>query len=121
MSRIVHFEIMADKPDDLLSFYNNVFGWESHKWDGPMDYWLVKTGEEGVGINGGVARKQEGFPSVVNIIDVDSVDDFVAKIESAGGTIIIPKMPIPGVGWTAYANDPEGNMFGIMQADASVS
>ena len=121
MSRVVHFEILADNPENVLSFYNDVFGWQSQKWDGPMDYWLVNTGEGEVGINGGVAKKQEGSPSIVNTIDVDSVDDYVSKIESAGGSIPIPKMAIPGVGWIAYGTDPEGNMFGIMQADASAA
>jgi hypothetical protein len=26
-------------------------------------------------------------------------------------------MPIPGVGWLAYAKDTEGNIFGMMQRD----
>ena len=121
MSRVVHFEILADNPDNVLSFYNEVFGWQSQKWDGPMDYWLVNTGENEGGINGGIAKKQEGFPSVVNTVAVASVDDFVGKIESAGGSIAVPKMAIPGVGWMAYGTDPEGNMFGIMQSDESAA
>jgi len=28
-------------------------------------------------------------------------------------------MAIPGVGWLAYCTDPEGNTFGIMQADTA--
>lgn len=39
------------------------------------------------------------------------------KIEAHGGTIVVPKMPIPGVGWLAYAKDTEGSIFGIHQAD----
>jgi predicted enzyme related to lactoylglutathione lyase len=30
-------------------------------------------------------------------------------------------MPVPGVGWLAYAKDPDGNIFGMMQNDASAS
>jgi predicted enzyme related to lactoylglutathione lyase len=37
--------------------------------------------------------------------------------EANGGTIVVPKMPIPGVGWLAYARDTEGSIFGIHQAD----
>ncbi len=29
----------------------------------------------------------------------------------------MPKMPIPNVGWLAYAKDTEGNIFGMMQND----
>jgi predicted enzyme related to lactoylglutathione lyase len=36
---------------------------------------------------------------------------------SLGGTVAVPKMPIQGVGWLAYAKDPDGNIFGLMQPD----
>jgi predicted enzyme related to lactoylglutathione lyase len=29
----------------------------------------------------------------------------------------MPKMAVPGVGWLAYAKDPEGTVFGMMQED----
>jgi uncharacterized protein len=32
---------------------------------------------------------------------------------------VVPKMPIPGVGWVAYFKDTEGHIFGAMQADAT--
>jgi uncharacterized protein len=50
-------------------------------------------------------------------VDVPSVDDAVAKITSLGGTIALPKIAIPGVGWVAYTKDTEGNIFGTMQND----
>ena len=33
--------------------------------------------------------------------------------------IALPRMPIPTVGWLAYAKDTEGNLFGMMQMDAN--
>jgi predicted enzyme related to lactoylglutathione lyase len=53
----------------------------------------------------------------VNTIDVPSVDDYTSKVESKGGTVVVPKMAVPGIGYMAYCTDPEGNMFGIMQSD----
>ena len=41
------------------------------------------------------------------------------KIVANGGTIVVPKMPIPGVAWLVYAKDTEGNIFGVHQEDAS--
>ena len=35
-----------------------------------------------------------------------------------GGRIVVPRMPIPTVGYLAYAKDTEGNVFGMMQMDA---
>ncbi|HEY3840604.1 MAG TPA: hypothetical protein VGL72_28725 [Bryobacteraceae bacterium] len=34
---------------------------------------------------------------------------------------VIPKMPVPGVGWLAYCQDPDENMFGMMQNDPSAA
>ena len=46
MKRVVHFEISADDPERAADFYRNVFGWEIAKWEGPIDYWLITTGDE---------------------------------------------------------------------------
>lgn len=116
MPKVVHFEIAADNPDALGEFYSTVFGWDVKKWDGEQDYWLVDTGE-GYGIHGGITRKYEGLPVIRNTVDVDSVEDYLDKITQAGGTIAMPKIPIQGIGWLAYAVDPEGNFFGIMKED----
>lgn len=118
MSRVIHFEIPADDPARAVRFYETVFGWTTTSWDGPMEYWLVKTGEDGQpGIDGGITRRRAEGEPVRNTIGVASVDDAVAAIRSAGGTIAMPKSPIPGVGWLAMAIDPEGNHFGVMEAD----
>ena len=39
------------------------------------------------------------------------------KIEKAGGKVLSPKMPIPGVGWFTLFADTEGNVHGLMQPD----
>ena len=117
MSRVVHFEIPADDPDRAVKFYSQVFGWKIEKWPGPQDYWLVKTGANQPGIDGGVLRRPHPGASTVNTVDVNSVEDAVREIENAGGKIVVPKMPISGVGYLAYCQDTEGNTFGIMQAD----
>ena len=53
MPRVVHFEIHADDPQRAANFYQNVFGWQINKWEGPEDYWLVTTGADNEpGING---------------------------------------------------------------------
>lgn len=119
MPRVIHFEMTAEEPDRAAKFYQEVFGWNFHKWEGPMDYWLLSTGPDGQpGINGGMTKRQNEA-GTVNTIDVPSVDEYTAKITAGGGTIILPKMAIPGVGYLAYCKDTEGNTFGIMQPDHS--
>jgi len=43
------------------------------------------------------------------------------RIVQAGGTVVAPKMAVPGVGWTAYFADPEGNAFGVMEFDPAAA
>ena len=121
MSRVVHFEIPADDPERATKFYTKVFGWKINKWEGGMDYWLVSTGDKSApGIDGAIMQRSEMASTVVNSVDVPSVDDFIKKVTKNGGKVVTPKTPIPGIGYFAYCKDTEGNMFGIMQPDMSV-
>jgi predicted enzyme related to lactoylglutathione lyase len=123
MSRVIHFEIHADDPRRAANFYQEVFGWQIQKWDGPADYWLVTTGKPPEpGIDGAILQRRgpingDAVIAYVCTIDVASIDDTIAKITSLGGTIALPKDSVPGVGWLAYAKDTEGNIFGVMQSD----
>ncbi|HEY7081799.1 MAG TPA: VOC family protein [Nitrososphaeraceae archaeon] len=123
MPRVIHFEIVADKPERAMKFYKEVFGWEFNKWNGPQDYWLVKTGEDSQpGINGGLTpkRNQDNANTnsrVTNTIEVPSVDEFSTKITMGGGKVVSPKMAIPGIGYLAICEDTEGILFGIIQSD----
>jgi predicted enzyme related to lactoylglutathione lyase len=80
-------------------------------------YWMITTGDGQPGINGGMMRRSHPGAGTVNTVDVASVDEAVKQIQGHGGKVVAPKMPIPGVGYLAYCQDPEGNTFGIMQAD----
>jgi uncharacterized protein len=117
MPRVIHFEIPASAPEKAVKFYSGVFGWKINKWAGPQDYWLIDTGSEGTGINGAITRESASMSATVNTIGVPSFDDFTKKITENGGKILTPKMTVPGVGYMAYCQDTEGNMFGIMQED----
>ena len=87
---------------------------------GPIEYWLITTGEKDEpGIDGGLSKRTDSEPSTVNTIDVPSVDQYIKKVESNGGSLVRLKMAVPGVGWMAYFKDPEGNMFGIMEEDTT--
>ena len=56
---------------------------------------------------------------VVNTIGVGNLNEMIAKVEANGGTIAVPKKPVPGIGWLAYFKDVEGNLFGILQPDTN--
>jgi uncharacterized protein len=120
MSRVIHFEIPADDLERAANFYRKAFGWKIEKWPGPMEYWMVATGTDGTpGINGGLMRKQAPTVATTNTIGVDSVDAAVTAVQNAGGKLVVPKAPIPTIGYFAYCQDPEGSLFGVMQADTN--
>ena len=117
MPKVVHFEIAIDNSERAVKFYKTVFDWKIEKW-GPQDYWLVTAGPESeMGINGALTPRKDAFAPVVNTIAVSSVDDFLKKIKENGGKARTEKMPIPKIGYFAYCEDTEGNIFGILQPD----
>ena len=121
MPRPVHFELPADQPERLIAFYEKVFGWKFTKWDGPMPYWMISTGAGEPGIDGGVTPRAHPGQAVTNTIAVANLDEAIAAVTAAGGTITVPRMPIPGIGWLAYFSDTEGNPGGLMQNDPAAA
>ena len=122
MRRVIHFEIYTDDPEAVQPFYRDIFGWTFKKFEGgPVEYWLVTTGDDqDAGINGGILRPREGqSPGTINTIAVPSLDNTIKKIEERGGRVCVPKMAIPRMGWLAYAEDPAGNVFGLMEPDTN--
>ena len=122
MPRVQHFEISANDPEKVAAFYEAVFGWKVTKWEGPVEYWLVETGdEEEQGINGGIARPDETITGTVNTIGVPDIDAYLEKVAQHGGKVVVDKHPIPGVGYNAYCQDVEDTVFGVHQEDAEAS
>ena len=120
MPRVTHFDIHADDPKRAARFYSDLFGWKIEKWQGPVDYWLVTTGpEDEPGIDGGLMVRTDPGAGTWNTVEVSSVDDAVSKAVQAGGSVVIPKQAIPGVGYQAYCRDTEGNVFGLHEPDES--
>ncbi len=114
MNRPVHFEILGDDPAKLSEFYAEVFGWKIATLDGPQGYWLATTGEGPRGIDGGFMDKH--FPqTVINTIQVASLEETRAKVEAGGGKVVVEPRAIPGVGNHAYFADPEGTLFGVLE------
>lgn len=123
MNRIIHFEIHAKDLDVAQKFYSDVFGWDVQDMGAEMgNYRIVRTGKDTPGIDGGITLRAGGLPvegqptnAYVCIIGVDAIDDYLEKVKSAGGTIVIEKTDMPKVGLLAYCKDLDGNTFGMLQ------
>ncbi len=118
-NRVVHFEIPCDKPEQTMEFFTKVFDWKFQQY-GDEGYWLATTGDEkSHGINGAIMKKRDPNQPVVNAIDVANIDSTIGNIEKAGGTIVVPKMAIPTMGWVAYFKDPDGNIHGVFETNGT--
>ena len=125
MPRVIHFEIHATNPLELIPFYESLFGWTLTRFIPEVEYWTIVTGtDDQPGINGGLVKRQGPAPvemqsvsGSVCTVQVDSVDSILAKNAELGGSVALPKMPIPGIGWLAYIKDLDGNILGIMNPD----
>lgn len=126
MPRPIRFEIHAADFARAQTFYETLFGWTFIAVM-PGMFHAINTGE-GPGIDGGLIPRRgppggDATPVIAWIctVDVPDVDAYLAKALANGGTLALPKMAIPGVGWLAYAKDTEGNVFGMSQTDPAAA
>lgn len=117
MSRVVHFEIKAKDFNRAKKFYSEVFGWRFQ--DVPhMAYTLIETGSlSEPGINGGFFQEGDHDQNVVNTIDVADMDTTISRILASGGTLVMPKTAMAGIGYLCYFKDTEGTLMGVMESD----
>jgi len=116
MGRVVHFEVPTNDIAASRKYYENVFGWKLTQWPGPMEYWLITTGEPGTpGIDGGLGGGANEIHGTVNTVEVDNLDEALERSAANGGQVIAPKDEIPGVGWLAYVREPGGAVIGMIQ------
>jgi predicted enzyme related to lactoylglutathione lyase len=124
MSRIVHFEIQGSQPQALVDFYTELLSRRISRWEG-AHYWSIEAGPaDKPGINGGLLPRPGGAPSAAQTVnafvctaEVESLDQTLAKAMSPDAGMPLPKSPVPGVGWLAYIEDPDGNIIGLLQPD----
>jgi predicted enzyme related to lactoylglutathione lyase len=118
---IVHFEIPADDLERARTFYSQLFGWKIEPAGGFQEYLLIQTGEEGKDLGGGMMKRQAPGQTPINYVHVESVAEYAAKAEKLGGRIIVPRSPVPGMGWFACGLDTEGNPFALWENDPSAA
>lgn len=121
MPKVVHFEMPFDDADRANKFYADVFGWQSHQWDGPEEYHLQNTGgdDEPYGIGGALIARESALNDggTLVVIAVDDLDAYTAKVVAAGCEIVTPRTAVPGMGWFVNFRDTEGNVVGMFMDD----
>jgi predicted enzyme related to lactoylglutathione lyase len=116
MPRISYLDFSAEDIERAVNFYTKVFGWKINKWDGPLEYWEIKTGETNeLGIDGGLSKRERIGQWTTPFINVSSVDQYVDKIESGNGKIFQPKTAISKIGYVLLFKDTESNTIGLFE------
>jgi predicted enzyme related to lactoylglutathione lyase len=124
MDKVVHFEIPFENKQRAMKFYSQSFGWQLA--DMPeMQYVMARTVDvddkqmpkEPGAINGGLFERPKEAPSPTIYVGVNSVETSVRKVEAAGGKVVTPRTPIPGMGAYARVSDTEGNVIGLFETE----
>ncbi|HYR61482.1 MAG TPA: VOC family protein [Actinomycetota bacterium] len=113
-----HFEIMGTDAGQLRDFYTGIFGWAvQHGPDegDPLDYTMISTQSGDGALGGGIGKNPEGRGVVTFYINVDNLEDTLAKIEAAGGSTLRGRLQVgPNVS-IAMFGDPDGNVVGLVE------
>ncbi|MCA9939465.1 MAG: VOC family protein [Anaerolineales bacterium] len=110
--QFVHIELSSRDLHESAKFYQALFGWNTQEYP-EMNYVTFDTG----GLGGGFNPISDGVPagSVVIYVSTNDIDASLAQVEALGGSIVAPKMPVPGVGVIAWFKDLSGNLLALLQ------
>lgn len=120
----MYFDLTVNDAKKARQFFAQVFDWRFEKFPIPYEYYRIQAGPESeLGIDGGIrevkdAKIDGGKPLTVITIGVQNIDEYLERVKKNGGSILEPKIVIPGIGWYATCAEPGGLPFGIMQANS---
>jgi len=120
---VVHFEIPADDVERGRKFYSSLFGWKIERADvkvdgDAMDYWMISTSGDSndkTSLGGGLMKRKDPQQPNLNYIGVPSIDEYSKKVEELGGSVLIPKTKVEGIGFFAVCTDTEKNSFALWE------
>jgi uncharacterized protein len=118
---IVHFDISVDDVDKAVDFYKDVMGWKLEKYGGEggregmeeMQYMAVNPDPDKEDVVwGGILKKSMPQQTGLNYYNAEGgLEAFNMRVKDKGGTVMMEKRPIPGMGWFSVCIDPENNPF----------
>jgi uncharacterized protein len=120
-----YFDLTVHDVGKARAFFEKALGWRFTKFEMPYEYYRIQSGpRDEAGIDGGIGGVKdtptsEGRPMTQVTVPVPNLEDVVARVIAAGGRVVEPRMPIPGIGWYATCAEPGGLKFGLIQADES--
>lgn len=103
--------------DAAKNFYTDVLGWSYS--GGEPEYGGYLTCVTGDRAAAGMGPQQDPSdpPRWTTYFATDDATAHAERITAAGGTVVVPPMPVGPMGTMVIARDPEGHPFGLWQAD----
>jgi uncharacterized protein len=106
------FELHTGAYDDAVSFYRDVFGWDTHVMSDSDEFRYTTLGEGDNALAGIMDDAAE--PSGWNVyFEVADVDAALEQVEKLGGKIVEPAQDTP-YGRLARVADPSGTAFRLV-------
>ncbi|WP_040159441.1 VOC family protein [Nigerium massiliense] len=110
---ITHIDIPVSDNAKAAEFYGGLFGWQISEPPGFEGYPMWQAPNKISG--GGLAPRSADFTQPRSYVEVDSIDDVLAKVEDAGGAVLMPRQPITETSGWAAITDPDGNVIGLFE------
>jgi predicted enzyme related to lactoylglutathione lyase len=106
------FELHTGAYGDAVSFYHDVFGWDTHVMSDADEFRYTTLGKDEGALAG--IMDDTGEPSGWNVyFEVADVDAALAQVTALGGKIIEPAQDTP-YGRMARVEDPTGTGFRLV-------
>jgi predicted enzyme related to lactoylglutathione lyase len=98
-----------------FAFYSGLFGWQKDQaMDmGPMGTYQLFSVDGGAAVGGMMTNTEVPGPFWLYYITVDDIDAAMARIKSAGGSVVYGPQEVPGGSFIAHGRDPQGAFFAI--------
>ncbi|GMA19861.1 VOC family protein [Arsenicicoccus piscis] len=110
---ITHIDIPVADTDRAKQFYSTLFGWQINEIPGFEGYPMWQAPNKISG--GGLAPRSDDFTQPRSYVEVDSIEDTLAKVTEQGGTVVMDKSPISETSWWAIFTDLDGNTVGLYE------
>lgn len=114
-------DLATSDVEGAKAFYGAIFGWEAEDIptdQGPAYSMMSKNGKVVAGVGQlPPDMAAAGMPPLWSTyVNVDSVDETIAKVTGAGGSVMMPAMDVMDAGRMAFVGDPTGAAIGLWQA-----
>ncbi len=116
---ITHIDIPVSDMQRGTTFYSELFGWQISEPPGFEGYPMWQAPNQISG--GGLAPRSEDFQQPRSYVEVNSIDETLAKVATSGGTVVMGKEPISDTSWWAFFTDPDGNVVGLYEGTTDTS